>query len=235
MTGFRVASYNIHAAVGSDGVYDPERILAVIRETGADVVGLQEVAARPRQTGVSDQFRYFEAETGFQAVAGPNIRHGQSRFGNALLSRWPLRDIRRTDISVAPHEPRGLIEAVLDVRGRPLRVIVTHLGLRRAERRRQLDAMGAAIDRDPTVPTLAMGDLNCWGLDALGLRRRGFGVPGPRVPPTYPAWFPILALDRIWSAPRGLVGDLRAHRSRLARAASDHLPMLAEIAHDAVG
>ena len=235
MTGFRVASYNIHAAVGSDGVYDPERILAVIRETGADVVGLQEVAARPRQVGVSDQFRYFETETGFQAVAGPNIRHGQSRFGNALLSHWPLRDIRRTDISVAPHEPRGLIEAVLDVRGRPVRVIVTHLGLRRAERRPQLEALGAAIDRDPTIPTLAMGDLNCWGLDAIGLRRRGFGVPGLRIPPTYPAWFPILALDRIWAVPPSLVRDLRAHRSRLSRAASDHLPMIAEIALDTDG
>jgi endonuclease/exonuclease/phosphatase family metal-dependent hydrolase len=40
----------------------------------------------------------------------------------------------------------------------------------------------------------------------------------------------VLALDRIWVHPVSALVGLRAHRSRLARWASDHLPVLGEVA-----
>ena len=42
----KVASYNIHKAVGLDRRRDPERIMAVLREIDADVIALQEVDRR---------------------------------------------------------------------------------------------------------------------------------------------------------------------------------------------
>ena len=49
---------------------------------------------------------------------------------------------------------------------------------------------------------------------------------------TYPSWYPLGALDKVFV--RGAVRTARAHPSRLAlaRVASDHLPLVAEIEVD---
>lgn len=84
----RVATYNIHACIGNDRVRDPRRIADVILETGADVVGLQEVAASPGPWHGADQFSYLAEATGMTAIAGPNVFSRNGRFGNVLLTRW---------------------------------------------------------------------------------------------------------------------------------------------------
>ncbi|HAO24637.1 MAG TPA: endonuclease, partial [Methylophaga sp.] len=38
-----IATYNIHACIGSDGQFDPARIAAVLQELDADIIALQEV------------------------------------------------------------------------------------------------------------------------------------------------------------------------------------------------
>ena len=45
MAQLRIATYNVHRAIGGDGRTDRERILAVLREIDADVFALQEVEA----------------------------------------------------------------------------------------------------------------------------------------------------------------------------------------------
>jgi endonuclease/exonuclease/phosphatase family metal-dependent hydrolase len=60
----------------------------------------------------------------------------------------------------------------------------------------------------------------------LPLHRRLGRTPGPR---TFPAPFPLFSLDRIWVTPRWRMRRLWVHRSPLARAASDHLPLVAEL------
>jgi len=42
----RLASYNIHKALGTDGRRDPGRVLEVVNALGADVVALQEADRR---------------------------------------------------------------------------------------------------------------------------------------------------------------------------------------------
>ncbi|HSM22272.1 MAG TPA: endonuclease/exonuclease/phosphatase family protein, partial [Rubrivivax sp.] len=109
-----------------------------------------------------------------------------------------------------------------------LRVIATHLGLRPAERRHQIETLLAGLG-DDTVPTVLMGDLNEWFLWGRPLRRlhRHFGATP--APSTFPARWPVLALDRIWVEPRARLLQLRRHRTALARQASDHLPLVAQI------
>jgi endonuclease/exonuclease/phosphatase family metal-dependent hydrolase len=229
--GLVVATYNVHSCVGVDRRYDPDRVARVLHELGADIVGLQEVTARPRRAGMIDQRTCFAAATGLAAVPEAPARDSRSRFGNALLTRFPVHALRHIDLSIAGFAPRGAIDAELVVDGRRLRVVVTHLGLRAAERRLQIRRLLEALAAHPgsAEATVVMGDLNEWrgrrgGIPALD-RRLG-RAPVRR---TFPSWLPVLPLDRIYAAGTAKLGAVSVHRSALARMASDHLPLRAVV------
>ena len=112
-----VATYNIHTCVGVDRRYDPDRTAAVLRELGADIIGLQEVDARHRLNRHLNQWDYFAQATGLHAIAGANVSDHRGRFGNAILTRFPARLVQHIDLSVGTYEPRGAIEAELIAEG----------------------------------------------------------------------------------------------------------------------
>jgi endonuclease/exonuclease/phosphatase family metal-dependent hydrolase len=223
-----VATWNIHGAIGADGRYAPARIVDVLREIDADIVALQEVASEQAHENF---LRDLERETGFHVAAGLlRQRHGDD-FGNALLSRYPVQSVEHLDLTVDHYEPRGAIDVCIDVGiALPLRVIATHLGLRPGERREQVRRIISAFERDSPHPTLLMGDLNEWFLWGRPLRWLHAHFRNiPPAPPTFPARRPVFALDRIWVSPSGGVTRLARHSSSLARVASDHLPLVADI------
>ena len=232
MTGpgeLTVATYNIHRCVGLDRRRDPERIARVIGELAVDLVGLQEVDARHGLRRTPDQFDFFAKAIGGNAIRGPNIRGPRGEMGNALITRHPVLEARLLDLSLPGHEPRGAIDADVEVNGVTLRVIVAHLGLRVAERRLQVARLVAAIDGMPDRPVVVMGDFNEWHLHRSTLSPLD-GKLGHSTPvPSFPARFPFLSLDRIWAGPDGAVSHIRVHRTPLARRASDHLPVRAQI------
>ncbi|MGH7052842.1 MAG: endonuclease/exonuclease/phosphatase family protein [Stellaceae bacterium] len=231
----RVATYNIHTCVGVDGRRDPARIAAVLREIGPDIACLQEVDARRRRDPIADQWAYLGEATGLTVVAGRALSERPGRFGNAILTRFPVLSVRTIDLSVGDYEPRGAIDADLLIGERVLRVLATHLGLRLAERRWQTGRLMAALgeapagDRPEPHAVLLMGDLNEWRgrrgcLRALD-RRLGPGA----VPRTFPSWLPVLPLDRIYAAGPAVLSEVLVYRSPLARLASDHLPLVADL------
>jgi endonuclease/exonuclease/phosphatase family metal-dependent hydrolase len=224
-----VATYNVHSSVGRDRACDPDRILAVLDEIQPDLMALQEVGHRRIDGPRGDQFAYFEARAGMHAVPGLNLLFGRRPFGNILLSRWPVLAVRRIDLSVEGREPRGAIDAEFDVAGQKLRVIATHLGLWPGERRRQIERLRHALAHEPYMPTIIMGDFNVYGRGRRGLQQLGAPAGGKDAPASFPARFPLLGLDRIWTRPNALLLSVRAHRSPLACAASDHLPVVARI------
>ncbi|MGI4984205.1 MAG: endonuclease/exonuclease/phosphatase family protein, partial [Janthinobacterium lividum] len=67
----KIATYNIHGAVGTDGRFAPERIAAVLAEIGADVVALQEVPLGGDAT--PDVLAMLAQQTGFHAAAGATL------------------------------------------------------------------------------------------------------------------------------------------------------------------
>ena len=222
----RIASYNVHGCVGLDRERRPARIAEVIRALDADIVALQEVEASRHATGEPSQLEILCAETGLEAIPGPLLvdRRG---FGNAVLTRGAVLGVERLDLTVERREPRGALAVDLDLGGHRLRVVGTHLGLRPAERLAQMAKLLAWLPLDG--PLLLLGDFNDW-------RRRGpivkrldalFGVSPPIR--TFPSWRPLFALDRLWGRPLGLVADVRVHSTRIARVASDHLPILATL------
>lgn len=224
----QVASYNIHRGFGRDGRYEPQRILQVLQELDADIIALQEVdLLRP---GTPQILPWLAARTNLTAVAGMVQSKPEGDYGNALLTRFPIKEVRRWDLSVGTHEPRGVLDLDVNWNGRSIRVLNTHLGLWPRERFKQVQRLLELLDvRRPDL-TLLMGDLNEWqvrGKLLQGLRRM-FGSPA--APVTFPARWPLLALDRIWAAPASALVAIQAHRTILSRNASDHLPVRAEIA-----
>lgn len=224
----RVVSYNIHQGLGRNGKRDLDRTARVIGTLAPDVVGLQEVDNRYGSAGMT-QLDYLAGTLGMEAVAGPTLSRPGGDYGNALLSRYPVRAVRRVDLSFLRREPRGALDVELDIGGAPVRVVVTHLGLRPAERRYQVKELLRLQDASPIRPLLLMGDLNEWlavGRPARWLHRKYGRSPNIF---TFPAIFPLFALDRILVQPRSALLAYGAFTSEEARRASDHLPIQALI------
>jgi endonuclease/exonuclease/phosphatase family metal-dependent hydrolase len=220
-----VATYNIHCCVGADVRRDADRVADVIRELDADIVGLQEVDARYRVEDGDDQAEYLAKATGMSVVYGPALVHHRGSYGNAVLTRWPVTGVRRIEIGVPGREPRALLDTDLEVAGIPVRVLVTHFGLRHSERRLQTEMLVRTVGHHGDRCTILLGDFNEWAPVGHTLRRLNavFGrSPAVR---SFPSPVPALALDRIWVHPPRALIELRAHRSRLAVWASDHLPV----------
>lgn len=222
-----LATYNIHRGIGSDGRASPERILAVLEEINADVIALQELELH--SDPALNMLDYLARHTGLKSVAGPTILKPQARYGNALLTRLPIIKARRIDLSDPGREPRGALDMGLDWHGRTIHLIATHLGLNPGERRRQVRALLNRFDIETADLSVLMGDLNEWFLWGRTLRWLNQEFPVSQRRRTFPARFPLLALDRIWVYPPAFLARLETHDSRLARSASDHLPLKALI------
>jgi endonuclease/exonuclease/phosphatase family metal-dependent hydrolase len=226
-----VASYNVHRCVGRDGRHDPARVARVIQELEADIVGLQEVDFRYYVRQGLDQLHYLAEATGYESVWGPVLYAQRGQYGNGLLTRHDVVEVRGIDLSVPRSQKRGALDVDLSVHGRQVRVIAAHLGLGLRERQIQVRRLLHALaDHDPATPLVLLGDFNEWRPPSRPLRRlhRRFGrTPGVR---SFPSNFPILALDRIWVQPREALVAIEVHNTSRARRASDHLPVRATLA-----
>lgn len=228
-TRLRVASYNIHECVGGDGRRDPARVAQVLREIDADVIGLQEVDARPGETSESMQMHYLAAVLGLHAVAGPTVLRSGGEYGNALLTRRPVLDVRHVDLTVYRREPRAALDVDLDIDGAAVRVLVTHLGLLPGERRTQVRRLLDRLGDSRSEAVILCGDINEWFAVGRPLRWLHARLGRAAAVATFPAAFPVFALDRIWVNPRTALVTLAAHATPAARRASDHLPVIADL------
>jgi len=231
--GHRVvlSSYNIHRCYGRDGAYRPDRIRDVLRQIDADVIALQEVETLNDEPGLLD---YLCENSNWNHIHGPTLERADGDYGNAILTSLPIRSVRRIDISQNRREPRGAFQVGLVHRNRHFDLLATHLGLRPAERRAQIrillkELQKNAGSRNDTTSTVLMGDLNEWFLWGRPIRLLHKCFKPSPAPATYPARFPLFALDRIWVEPRESLEGVKAVNNALTRIASDHLPLVAEL------
>jgi endonuclease/exonuclease/phosphatase family metal-dependent hydrolase len=230
-------SWNIHGMRGRDGRQDPERVAEVIEEARADVAGLQEVGALGGPGELLDPAGTLARLTGLTQAFGLTILRGGFPYGNAILSRHPITASRSYDLSVPDREKRGCLRADVDLGDAALHVFNCHLGLDRRERRRQAaQLLSADILRDAALayPLVLVGDFNAWTSRSAVPRwiRRQLAdaavlAGGARA--TFPSPFPLLRLDRAYVGPAVRVLGCEVHDSPLARLASDHLPVVAEV------
>jgi endonuclease/exonuclease/phosphatase family metal-dependent hydrolase len=227
MPTVRLASYNVHRAIGRDRQCQPQRILDVIREIDPDVIALQEVEAH--DSG-GDMLAWLGAQTGMRAIAGTTLLRHDGHYGNGLLTRADIRATELVDLSWRHREPRGAIVADLNLNGSgTLRVVATHLGLRPAERREQVERLVKLFTWHEQDRSVLMGDLNEWFLWGRPLKHLHEYFDETPAVPTFPSRKPLFALDRLWAHPGSILRGLEAHASPLARIASDHLPLVATL------
>jgi endonuclease/exonuclease/phosphatase family metal-dependent hydrolase len=225
----RVATYNIHAAIGADRRRDLERIAAVIEEIDPAVIGLQEVDSRASR-GSADQAMWLAARLDMACVEGPMMLEDRGWYGNAILSRLPVVAEQRWRFPDHSGEPRGAVGVLVeDPQGDRWRLINTHLDLWSRSRCRQVRWLARLLATAGSEPSILLGDLNEWrpGAPALApLQRLGYMPPAP---PSYPSRWPLFALDRMVVRACRVEGSLRPHVTRLSKRASDHLPVVAEV------
>lgn len=216
----KIATYNMRKAIGLDRRRDPHRILNVLNDLEADVLVLQEADRRlgPRPTAIP--FKLIEDETDFVPVPFSTNGLSLGSHGNAVLVRRGLTFDDARTLDLPGLEPRGAVS--VRVEGK-LRVIGTHLGLLRPSRHQQMRALAGYFDQID-LPTVILGDFNEWS------PRRGFEPlethfhihsPGR----SYHASRPMAALDRIATSDGIELRDAGVDQSKLARVASDHLPV----------
>jgi len=225
-TTMRVMTWNIHGGVGPDGRRDLQRIIRLVRKHDPDLIALQEVGSRREVAEAAEAFSSLADALGNHATETRLITAPDGNYGHALICRWPLKSTVCHDLSYRRREPRAAIEAIAETPFGPLHVVAAHLGLSFAERRHQAQIL-AELVRSGSTPALLLGDLNDWirGGSVQKMLDRQF--PGHSHFKTFPAFWPVFALDRVYCWP----GDMLARQwtDRQARKASDHLPVIAEL------
>jgi endonuclease/exonuclease/phosphatase family metal-dependent hydrolase len=221
----RLATYNIRKCVGLDRRRDPDRVLEVVAGLDADLVALQEadrrIPGRPATLCSHD----ISARTGMEAVSVTGGRGSLGWHGNAILLRRGGSVSRVEQLDLDGFEPRGaLLAEVTTAAGVSMRVVATHLGLIPRHRRAQLQQIRRWLSGRDARPTVIMGDFNDWSKSASA-KDLGpvFDVHTPGR--SYHAARPVAGLDRIATCGRLTVTGGGVEQGRLARRASDHLPV----------
>lgn len=201
----RVVTFNVRAAIGPGPFPDRwwrhadprrvERVAHIVEGLDADIVALQEVALFATDGLVLDQSADLGRLTGCEwryaatrtfAIDEDGEVHGAGLFGNALLSRHPIRSARTVGLPMAPmnafveppgadhpsagvryadapptiREPRCLLVCEVEHAAGVVTVASTHLShVGSGERRLQAEAVALAL-RDVPLPLVLLGDLN---------------------------------------------------------------------------
>jgi len=173
-----ILTWNIQCGRGCDGRFDLARIARVAEAMGdSDVLCFQEVARNdPQYADGADQLAELQAlfprHLAFfgTALDRPGTGAERRQFGNLLLSRLPVLQVF---FHLLPHPAEGgikhmqrqAIEAVVETRTGPLRVITTHLEYYSAahraaqiERLRALQAEVAENEARPPKPAASPYD-----------------------------------------------------------------------------
>jgi endonuclease/exonuclease/phosphatase family metal-dependent hydrolase len=235
----RVMSYNIHHGEGTDGVFDYERLAAIINDQQPDLVALQEVDRGTTRADGVDQAAELARLTGMHHAYGAAMSYAGGEYGEAILSRWPI--IETENFVVEQHEgsePRAMIIVkVRPVRGGEIAFAGTHLAHDSdADRIEQAWRMQMRLNDMPydAIPVILAGDLNATpgsGPMRELIERGGFDdcfSADPR--PTYPNVEPDRRIDWILTRPGpSRVFDITALKVIENEPASDHCAILAEI------
>ncbi len=202
-----------------------------------DIVLLQEVDDLVPRSNHDCQVELFAHALNMKYFAFQrNVRLKRGHYGNAILSRFPLADIQHIDLSIPMKKRRRALAAHCKLRlgghQRTMLIVNMHLGLAGFERRIQLSKVLQSKTLERTrrrTPVIVGGDTNdVW--ETLGkriMRPAGFESAGERIR-TFPAALPARALDHIYYRGDLELNHVYACRSKTARAASDHLPLVAD-------
>lgn len=227
----KLLTINIHKGVGQ---WRRRPILNGLKEAvtqlDVDVVCLQEVQGGRK--GQAPQVETLADGIWPEHAYGRNAAGPMGDHGNAVLSRWPIAQVCNHDVSQAGDEARGILHCRLALPGMRdgFHVLCVHFGLREAHRQHQLSQLLKLLGEfPPLAPVVVAGDFNDWRnradarLAPSGLREVHVSHHG-RARRSFPAQWPVLALDRIYVRGLAAARPLQLPR-RPWSALSDHIPV----------
>jgi endonuclease/exonuclease/phosphatase family metal-dependent hydrolase len=215
MKKLKILSYNIHKGFsGGLAKYTLHEMREEIRRLHPDLIFLQEVHGhhgghkkRIKNWADGSQFEFIAEGLWPHFSYGKNSVYPKGHHGNAILSKFPILSWENSDISKHRFERRGLLHAVIQISKSlpPLHAVCVHLGLFESGRQKQLKELTKRIVSMVPKKNLlvAAGDFNDWNekatpsMNKLGLRDAYFKVHGEHAR-TFPSFFPVLKLDRIY-------------------------------------
>jgi endonuclease/exonuclease/phosphatase family metal-dependent hydrolase len=235
----RIVTYNVHRCVGNDRRLDVTRIVAVLAQLNPDIVALQELDVGRQRTGHVDQA--WEIAQGLDMACHFNaaLQVEEERYGDAILTAFPERLVKKGPLPGYPRvralEPRGALWIEVEVDGKPLQVINTHLGL--VPREQQIQAAhlaGPAWLEHPDCrwPVILLGDFNATASSVVYRTLTSRLSPARRLATrrapssTFPSPLPVLRIDHHFVSPGIEVREVFAPFDPLTRVASDHLPLV---------
>lgn len=233
----RVMTYNVHGFIGTDSVFDPERIARVIEEGEPDLVALQEVELGRNGTDRRELFDWLGQRLGMRChftATRRGTRGGD--FGNAVLSRHAFELVSEATLPRRGGEPRAVQWLKVRAPARDFHLMNVHLSPWFWERFSQVRALLGAqwlVRAGTALPLVVCGDFNLSPIApvyrSLARRMRDAQRAVGDVMATWPSAYPLLRIDHLFVSRDLGVSSCRVVRTGLARRASDHLPIVAEL------
>lgn len=235
----RIVTYNVHRCVGNDRRLDVGRVADVLARLEPDIVALQELDVGRARTGRVDQAHEIARRLDMACHFHAALTVEEERYGDAILTCFPERLVQVGPLPgyarMPRLEPRGALWVEVEIEGKPLQVINTHLGL--VPREQQIQARwlaGSAWLEHPQCegPRVLLGDFNATGTSVVYRTLSARLQPARRLSPnrtptsTFPSQLPVLRIDHLFVSPEVAVRDVFAPLDPLTRVASDHLPLV---------
>jgi endonuclease/exonuclease/phosphatase family metal-dependent hydrolase len=234
-------TYNVHSCIGLDGKLSPARIARVIAYTRPDIVALQELDVRRARSGRIDQAHDIARALEMEFHFHPALEVEEEQYGNAVLSRFPLRLLHAGPLPSLPLpglEPRGALFTAIDVDGHEIHLLNTHLGLTSRERLRQVEALLGPewLDHPRRGDSVIVcGDFNArpsskeYHRLVERLRDAQVDCNGHRPVQTWFSRFPLARIDHVFVGKGFSVKRVHVQRNSLTSVASDHLPLVVDL------
>lgn len=222
-----VMTYNMRRGVGSDGKLNLNAVIDTIKEVDPDIVLLSEVDHLMPRSQMKKQDEIIAKELGYNSIYGYNLNL-ISKYGNALFTKHTIKEWINTTLPIKDGvfvEPRGLIEAVIDIKGKEISVLGTHLSLKQDERMMQTEFIVERL-KQASTPKLLLGDFNARPtavemIEIFNLMKDSTDINAK----TFPSNDPQAKIDYIFVS-----DDIKAYKGRVIHSyASDHLPVVVEI------
>src|SRR5437867_5533932 len=225
---FRVMTYNIHQGFNAGQVPSLDMLVDVISRESPDVLVLQEVVRGWMIDEQHDALSVLAERLGMPYVFGPNIG---DLYGNAILSRFPMTDVKRVHFAVQPsarHQPRGAV----GVRIGDVLIVTTHLDdVSDSGSIRQEQVRTILREWDGEKVAIVAGDMNAEPGDfEMGLfSEAGYGDLAEPAGATTTMDDPPKRIDYIWGI--GVIGS--SPHTVMALGASDHRAVVVNVTKQA--
>jgi endonuclease/exonuclease/phosphatase family metal-dependent hydrolase len=236
----RIVTYNVHRCVGNDRQLDVGRVAEVLIELRPDIVAMQELDVGRARTGGVDQAHEIAKRLDMACHFNAALTVEEERYGDAILTCYPAKLIQAAPLPgygrIPQLEPRGALWVEVEIDGKPVQIINTHLGL--VPREQQIQARylaGPAWLEHPRCKgaTILLGDFNATGasvvyrtLTAKLVAARTLSRRRRTPTTTFPSQLPVLRIDHLFVSREIEVQAVTAPFEPLTRLASDHLPLV---------